>query len=281
VGSYLAGGTNPEEHGLKRASGMEGALWYLKRCDLFDSLTDEQADHLNRSALVRTFRKRAIIYSPSEPGESVMVLARGRIKIKDITAEGKEAILTFIEEGELFGELALLDGGARQEYAEAVEDSRILVLPRREVLWLMEQRADVALSITKLIGLRRRRIENRLRNVLFLGSKQRMLRLLEELADNYGERVASQAGSPPGGGPLCEIRLSLSHQDLAGLVGLTRETVTVVLGQLQAEGLVKVHRRRITVLNYKRLLQESNSSGQAGEDRPSLPVSAPDTSAQV
>jgi CRP-like cAMP-binding protein len=154
---------------------MESKLWYLKRCDLFEKLTPEQANRLDHHALVRTFKKRAIIYSPTEPGESVMVLAGGRIKIKDITPEGKETILAFIEEGEIFGELALLDDEQRQEYAEAVEDSQVLVIPRGDLLWLMELRPDVALSVTKLIGFRRRRIENRLRNVLFLSGRERMV----------------------------------------------------------------------------------------------------------
>src|SRR5262249_46027427 len=152
----------------------------------------------------------------TEPGQSVMVLASGRVKIKDITLEGKETILAFIEEGEIFGELALLDSQPRGEFAEAVEDSQVLVIPREELLWLMEQRPDVSLSVTKLVGLRRRRIENRLRNVLFLPSRERMVRLLQELVASHGERR----------GNACEIRLPLSHQDLASLIGLTREMVT-------------------------------------------------------
>ncbi|MBI1914385.1 MAG: Crp/Fnr family transcriptional regulator [Planctomycetes bacterium] len=235
---------------------MEGALWYLKRCDLFERLTPEQADRLNRRALVRQYKRNALIYSPTEPGQTVMVLAEGRIKIKDITPDGKETILAFIEEGELFGELALLDEGARQEYAEAAVDSRVLVLPREDLLWLMESRPELALSITKLIGLRRRRIENRLRNVLFLSSRERLVRILLELQESHGERYCNR----------CEIRLPLSHQDLASLIGVTRETVTVVLGELQRDGLIRVQRRRVTVTDCRRLAELGNGI---------LPVRAP------
>lgn len=235
---------------------MKGALWYLKRCGLFEGLTPAQAERLNRGARVRRFPRRALVYSPTEPGQSVLVVAEGRIKIKDLTADGKETILAFIEEGEVFGELALLDGEARQEYAEAAEDSQILMMPRDDVLWLMAARPDVALSVTKLIGLRRRRIENRLRNLLFLSGRERTVRILLELLASHGERTGNRG----------LIRLPLSHQDLASLVGLTRETVTVVLGQLQAEGLIEVRRRQVAVVDYQCL-------AGARDGRPAAPRS--------
>jgi CRP/FNR family cyclic AMP-dependent transcriptional regulator len=238
---------------------MNGKLWYLKRCPLFEQLSAEQARRLDQRAVLHTFKRHAFVYAPTEPGQAVMVLARGRIKIKDITAEGKETILAFIEEGEVFGELALLDGEPRQDYAEAAEDSEVLLLPRGELLWLMSQRPDVALSVTKLIGLRRRRIENRLRNVLFLPSRERMVRLLVELVESHGERRGNRG----------DIRLPLSHQELASLIGVTRETATIVLGQLQADGLIEVHRRRIGVTDWERLLVETQgASAGAACERP-------------
>src|SRR5262249_19696942 len=145
-------------------------------------------------------------------------------------------------------ELALVDAKPRGEYAEAAVESHVLVVPRDDLLWLMEQRPDVALSITKLVCLRRRRIENRLRNILFLSSRERMVHLLLELVEAYGERA----------GQRCEIPLKLTHQELASLIGVTRETVTVVLGRLQFERLIKIHRRRITVLDCNRLFQEGS-----------------------
>jgi CRP-like cAMP-binding protein len=222
---------------------MDRTIWYFKRCDLFERLTDDQASRLNRAALLKRFPRGATVYSPTEPGRSVLVLGKGRVKIKSLTPDGRESILAFIDEGELFGELALLDGQPRGEYAEAVVDSEVLLLPREEVVWLMGVCADFALSITKLIGLRRLTVENRLRNVLFLSSRERLVRLLLELAESHGDLS----------GRRCEIRLPLSHQELASLIGVTRETVTVVLGELQRGDLVRVQRRRLVLLDVDRL----------------------------
>ncbi len=97
----------------------------------------------------------------------------------------------------------------------------------------------MSLFITKLIGWRRRRIENRLRNVLFLPSRDRMIRLLHELMEAHGDRAGNR----------CDLRLALSHKELASLIGVTRETATTTLGHLQAEGLIKAERRRIVIVD--------------------------------
>jgi CRP-like cAMP-binding protein len=230
---------------------MSETIWYLKRCPLFERMTPAEARRLEARALMRGFARGEIIYFPAEPGQSVLLLARGRVKIKTVTPDGRETILAFIDAGELFGELALVDGAPRDEYAEAVEPAQVLAIPREEVLWLMARRSDVALHVTKLLGFRLRRVENRLRNILFRSNRERTAALLLELLDSHGERVNDH----------WEINLRLSHQDLANLIGATRESVTVILGQLQRAGLIEVHRRRIKVLRRARLAAEV--SGQA------------------
>ena len=222
---------------------MSESIWILKRCAIFQQLTPAERQRLEHCAVMRTFRRREIIYSPNEPGERVLVLARGRVKIKAVTPDGKETIFAFIDAGELFGEFALVDSAPRNEYAEAVEDAQVIAIPREDVLWLMGQRPDVALSVTKLLGFRRRRIENRLGNILFRSNRERIVALLLELLQSHGR--PSETG--------WEIRLRLSHQELANLIGATRETVTLTLGQLQKEGLIRIRWRRIAVLDRTRL----------------------------
>ncbi len=222
-------------------------LWFLKRCELFEQLTPEQAEPLERRATMRGFRKGELIYVPGDPGRSVLVVAQGRVKIKSITTDGKESILAFIDEGELFGELGLFDGGPREEFAEATLPTEILALDREDLLKVLDQRPDLVLRITKLMGLRRRRIEMRLRNLLFRTNRQRVAGLLLELLDAHGER----------NGQGWAIQIPLSHQELAGLIGATRETVTLTLGQLQLDGLIKVKRRNITILDRDRLTNEA------------------------
>ncbi len=223
--------------------------WYLKHCDLFERLTPDQATQLERRAVMRGFRKGELIYVPGDPGHSVLVVARGRVRIKGITPDGKEFILAYVDEGEIFGEHGLFDEGPREEFAEAAEACELLALPREVLLAVLDQRPDVVLQITKLIGLRRKRVETRLRNLLFRSNRQRVAGVLTELLDSHGER----------NGRGWAIRIPLSHQELAGLIGATRETVTITLGQLQLDGLIRVQRRNITVLDRDGLETEAHS----------------------
>ena len=165
----------------------------------------------------------------------MFLLASGLVEICHLTSDGKKSILTFVEPGEMFGELAMFDPSQRDEYVEAVEPSTVVVIPTAEMHHLMAQCADVALAITKMIGLRRHRIERRLKNLLFLSNRERLIHLLLDLADQFGWQAADGI----------RLRVKLTHQDLANLIGSTRETVTVILGLLKAEGSIDGGRQKI------------------------------------
>lgn len=194
-------------------------------------------------ARVKKLPTRSPIYLPSDQADAVLLLVCGRVKICGFTTDGRQSILAFIEPGELFGELAMFDGGTRQEYAETTEASTVVCVPRDALWQIMERHADISLGITKLIGLRRRRIERRLKYLLFRSNRDRMIHLLLELAEQYGQASAEGVS----------LRIKLSHQDMASIIGSTRETVTVVLGELKLERLIQVGRQRITITDLKKL----------------------------
>lgn len=214
---------------------MAGQIWYLKSCRLFENCSNQQIARLESASRAKTVAKGEPIYLPADNANSVLVLASGRVKICHLTSDGKQSILAFIEPGEVFGELAILNMGNRDEYAEAVENSRVIAIPEETLRELMEEHPDLCLGVTKIIGLRRRRIERRVKNLLYLPNRERIIHLLLELAEQYG--LETNRG--------IELSIRLSHQDLASLVGSTRETVTVVLGSMQSDGLIELGRRKV------------------------------------
>lgn len=225
---------------------MMGNYWHLKSCKLFQSCTPDQLQSLEMRCRMKVFSRRSPIYLPADQADSVLLLASGRVKICHLTGEGKQSILALIEPGEIFGELAVIHRGARDEYAEAAEECKVIAIPGESLRELMEQHAELCLGVTKVIGFRRRRIERRVKNLLYLSNRERISHLLLELAEQYGRETE--------GG--IELGIRLSHQDLASIVGSTRETVTVVLGTLQSEGLITIGRRKIVIKAPDRLATE-------------------------
>ena len=222
---------------------MSEKLWYLKQCPLFDRLPAEELARVETAGKSREFRRGEPIYLPADQANSVLLLASGRAKICHLTPDGKQSILAFIDPGEVFGELAIFDSDQRDEYAEAVESSTVVMIPADLIQELVERLPNLSLGITKLFGLRRKRVEQRLKNLLFLSNRERLTHLLLELAEQYGVETVDGI----------RLGIQLSHQDLANVIGSTRETVTVVLGELQNEGLLTIGRRRIIIRNVQKL----------------------------
>ena len=222
---------------------MSEKHWILKNCGLFERLPADDLQRLESVSTSKVFPRKTPIYLPADESRAVFMLATGRAKICHLTPDGKQSILAFIEPGELFGELAIFEGGSRDEYAEAIENTTVVKIPGDVFQEVIRRHADFSLGVTKMIGLRRRRIERRLKNLLFLSNRDRLTHLLLELAEQYGRRT------PEG----VELGIKLSHQDMANVIGSTRETVTVVLGELQSEGLIEVGRRRVSLLSLEGL----------------------------
>ncbi|MFQ5731312.1 MAG: Crp/Fnr family transcriptional regulator [Planctomycetaceae bacterium] len=241
---------------------MDDKFWYLKHCDLFAHLAPEEIASVEVRSKFKSFPRGSLIYLPDDQNNSVLLLTSGRVKIYHITGEGKQAVLALIDPGELFGELAVFDDGRRDEFAEAMEACNVVRIPHGEIQRLMAAHPDVSLSVTRLMGLRRKRVERRLKSLLFRSNRERLVHLLIELAEKYGRPA------PEG----IALTIKLSHQELASIIGSTRETVTVILGELQDENSVLVRRRQIILTRADQLA--------AGVDLPAPDVAAPQPAAR-
>lgn len=243
---------------------MQDKHWFLKRCDLFAKLQPNQLARLETCCRIGDFARGKLIYLPSDTSEGCFLLAAGRVRIFSVSPDGKQSIVAFIEPGDLFGELAIFESARRDEFAEAAEKSTVVLIPGDTMRSLALENSALTFGITKLIGLRRRRIERRLRGLLFRSNRQRLIHLLLELAEQFGQRTAQGV----------QLSIKLSHQELSGVIGSTRESVTLLLGELQQEGLVQVARRRIELIAPDRLAKEIEFTPLVHETdgQPGVPV---------
>lgn len=222
---------------------MRGIASHLQSCTTLRALTPAQLSCLAECCRMQTIPRKSFVYQTTDAARSVYLLAAGRVRVTDMNDAGKQSILAFFQPGRLFGELAICHARPREECCEAIEDSTVVVIPVSDFRQLIRANSELSFDIITLFGDRRRRIERRLKSMLFRSNRQRMVHVIRELAEEYG--------TPDGDG--IRISIALSHQELGRLIGATRETVTIILGQLRNEGLVRIDRREIVITQPDRL----------------------------
>ncbi len=218
-------------------------IWYLKKVNLFKGISKEEMEQMAKMVVEKTFRKKEKVYLPGEPGQSIYLIKKGVVKISKVTPDGRELTLAFLKPGEIFGELEAMGETTRDTQAEAHSDLLICILRRENLMQMMEMKPKLGIQLSKLIGFRRKVIENRLENLIFRTIPQRLASLLLELGREFGEPS----------GNTTKITLPLTHQDLANLIGSARPTLTDAFNDFKAKGIVDVSGKAIMVKDSQAL----------------------------
>lgn len=219
------------------------ALWYLKKIPLLADLANETLVRLAETVQLLEVRRRQVVYLPGDPGQTVYFVNGGRVKISKVTRDGKELTLAYRGPGEVFGELSLVDGGPREEMAEAVENALITEVERGEFERLLQKEVAVSYRLTKILSQRRREIENKIENLVFKDVNAKLAQLLLRLGNEYG--VDDSRGTL--------VALKITHQEMANLIGSTRETVSLTLSQFKRKGLIQSDGRKVIVTDREGL----------------------------
>lgn len=218
--------------------------WYLKRINVFKGMSDSEVKHLDDITFMKHYDKKDLIYLPGDASDQVYLLKEGRVKISKLSEDGREITLVILEPGEIFGESAIVDDeDTRSTVAEAFENAYLCVISRKDFEEFINNKPELALSVTKLMGFRRRQIETMLEDLVFRGVHERLALLLLRLSERHGKDVD--------GNKLIDI--GLTHYDYANLIGSTRETTTACLNDFKREGLIEFQKRKVVILNEKGL----------------------------
>lgn len=205
---------------------------------LFAGLSAEQLGKIAALAQVRTYTAREVVVNQGEPARALFAIVRGRLKVASSGPDGRDSVLGIMAEGEVFGEVALLDGGLRSATCTAIEPCELLVIDRAQFMDLLEKSPGIAVGLLHVLAGRLRRLSQRSEDAAFLDVPSRLARSLLDLATRFGERAPSQ-----------EIRISLklSQQELGDLVGATRESVNKHLGEWTRQGFLKLQGGRLII----------------------------------
>ena len=199
-----------------------------------DLLGSAPADVLRAVAVasrVRRFRRGQVVFSTGDPGDSLIVVISGRIKVVVHSADGGELTLTIVQAGGVCGELSVADGGPRSADAETLEESQLLIVPRRVILDLCARVPSVAEALTASLAATVRRLTDATSDLVFLDLPRRVAKvLLNQPRDDDGV-----------------IRPSISQEELAHQAGSTRQSVNAALRGFERRGWIGMQDRTVTL----------------------------------
>lgn len=216
-------------------------LEFLKTIPLFSGVEEKYIKKLTEIARERKYQRGSIVFFEDEPGETIYIIKNGTIKIYIISEQdGKEKILSILQPGDYFGEMAILDGYGRSATAQSLEDSVLLIIYKNDFVKLLKESTEISHGIIYNLIHRLRETNLQIKELVFMNVRQRMVRTLLKLAGEY-KKVKNGKSV-----------ISLTQDELARFVGTSRETISRILNEFEKEGIVETKRQSISV-NVKKL----------------------------
>ena len=210
----------------------ESAL--LRNVQLFTSLTDQELIQISEKIRIKTFRKNETILHEEDTNEYMYTILSGKVKVIQTSEDGRETILAMHKTGDFFGEMSLIDGKTMPATVLAMEETLTAIISKKEFISLISMQGKVLEKLLIILCTRLRESWNKIQMLNFNNAAERIKMLFTILSAEYGEKSADTI----------TLNIKLTHQDIANMAGITRETVTRVIDKWQKE-------KEITVLKNK------------------------------
>jgi CRP/FNR family cyclic AMP-dependent transcriptional regulator len=215
-------------------------LALLANVDLFRSLSAESLDRLRMAATPMALRRGDVVFEEGDEGDEVFVVEHGRVAMANRSPDGRESVVALMEPGDLFGDMALFDGLGRSTQARALEASLVHAIPYRAIRDVLEEDPGHLWDVVELLVRRIRAMDNALADAVFLDVTGRTAKRLLELA-----------------GDADDFALPVTQEELAGLVGASRERVNKALASFIRLGWVEQHDRRYRITDREQLTRRA------------------------
>ncbi len=215
----------------------------VRQAPLFAALDDEAAEALQATMARREISRGAVLFHEGEPGDRLYVIVDGKIKLGRASGDGRENLLAILGPGEMFGELSLFDPGPRNATATAVADTALIGVGNDDLTAWLTGRPDVARQLLRALARRLRRTNEALADLVFSDVPGRVAKALLDLSERFG--------APTDEG--LRVAHDLTQEELAQLVGASRETVNKALADFAARGWLRLDQRAVLLLDIERL----------------------------
>jgi len=222
-------------------------FWYFENVSMMKVLKPSELMELEKMTVMVELQKNQAIYFPQDEARTIYFLKKGKVKISMVSENGKEIIRRILGPGEIFGELVLAGERKREDLAMALEDVIICKVNQISFKHLMSKNPDLNFAITKFIGLRFKKVQTRLENLMFKTSEQRITWFIKDFAKDFGRQIIGFPGQ-------WHVDMKLTHMEIGKLTATSRQMVTTVLRDLESKGIIKYDRKRIYILDINRII---------------------------
>ena len=226
---------------------MEDAEVVLRRAPLFEGLDEDSARALRRQMSDVKLTRGEHLFLEGQGGDRLYVVLDGKMKLTRAAADGRENLISVIGPGEMFGELSLFDPRPRTASATAITDAHLAALAHDKLHVWLTGRPEVALHLLRALAQRLRRANDVMADLVFTDVPGRVAKQLLDLADRFGEQ------QPDG----LHVNHDLTQEELAQLVGASRETVNKALADFAGRGWLRIEARAVHILDIERLHKRS------------------------
>ena len=211
------------------------AVAHLRRIPLFSKVGEQDLEQLASHLIERRYPKHTTIVEEGLPGDYMYVISGGRVKVTKASEDGREKIMNFLEAGDFFGDMSLLDQAPRTASVKTLEESRLLALSRRDFIGLLRGSPDFAIAVIQELTQRLRDTNEQASSMSFQRVKARARGLFERVAQEDPEKDGQR------------MTPALTHQQIADMIGTSRETVTRVIKQLKQDGWLSQEGKRYVI----------------------------------
>lgn len=215
----------------------------LRQAPLFSGLDDEAASALEASMSSASLRRGEILFSEGDDGDQLYVVTEGKIKLGRTSPDGRENLLAILGPGQMFGELSFFDPGPRSATATAVTDVELMSLGHEALSPVLNAHPDVAHALLNQLAGRLRRTNEVVGDLVFSDVPGRVAKALLDLASRFGRRADDGI----------HVNHDLTQEELAQLVGASRETVNKALADFASRGWLRLEPRSVVILDLERL----------------------------
>jgi CRP/FNR family cyclic AMP-dependent transcriptional regulator len=219
----------------------------LQRAGLFQGVDPEAAEALGKELEIAEVRKGDVVFTEGEPGDSLYIILSGKVKLGRRAADGRQNLIAIMGPADMMGELSLFDPGPRTATATAVTDLRLARLRKQALRPWLTNRPEIAEQLLRVLARRLRRTNDALADLIFTDVPGRVAKNLLQMAARFGTRD----------GGVLRVTHDLTQEELAQLVGASRETVNKALADFASRGWLRLDGKSVIILDPERLARRA------------------------